>query len=131
MINMHSRAILHYVFLSDLISLVTFWIKLTPGLKTPECDSRVKEALMTTQRRDSLYLHPQSFQYHSPGSPDPHQTTGSPSMPPDQSLRGQGEQTVSDDDMAPSSGQTAHSPYSAPLTERAIFNHSLKLTKHN
>lgn len=86
---------------------------------------------MTTQRRDSLYLRPQSFQYHSPASPDPHQTAGSPSMPPDRSLRGQGEQTVSDDDMAPSGGQTAHSPYSAPLTERAIFNHSLKLTKHN
>lgn len=86
---------------------------------------------MTTQRRDSLYLRPQSFQYHSPASPDPHQTVGSPSMPPDRSLRGQGELTVSDDDMAPSSGHTAHSPFRAPLTAKAIFNHTLKLTKHN
>lgn len=110
MINMHSRAILHCVFLADLISLVPLWIKLTPGLKTPERDSRVKEALMTTQRRDSLYLRPQSFQYHSPASPDPHQTAGSPSMPPDRSLRGQGEQTINDEGVAPSSGQTAHGP---------------------
>lgn len=131
MINMHIRAILHCVFLPDLISLVPFWIKLTPGLKTPERDSRVKEALMTTQRRDSLYLRPQSFRCHSPASPDPHQTGGSPSMPPGRSLRGQGQQKVNDEDMAPSSGHTAHSPYSAPLTERAIINYSLNLTKHN
>lgn len=112
MIDMHSSAILH--FLTDLISLVPIWIKLTPGLKTPERDSRVKEAPTTTQRRDSLYLRPQSSQYHSLPCPDPHQTAGSPSMPPDRSLRGQSDQTVIDREMAPPSGQAAHNHYIAP-----------------
>lgn len=117
MINMHSRAILHCVFLPDLISLVPVWIKLTPGLKTPERDSRVKEVPTTTQRRGSLYLRPQSSRNHSPASPDPRQTAGSPSMPPDRSLRGQGDQTVIGEDLAPSSGRTAHGHYSAPQGE--------------
>lgn len=96
MINMHSSGILHCVFLLDLISSVPIWIKLTPGLKTPERDSRVKEALRKTQRRDSLYLCPQCCPYHSPPSPDSDQTAGSPSMLPGRSLRGQGDQTVID-----------------------------------
>lgn len=112
---MHSSGILHCVFLLDLISPVPIWIKLTPGLKTPECDSRVREALTKTQRRDSLYLCPQSSPCHSPLFLDSHQTTGSPSMPPDQSLRGQGDQSLTMK-MAPSSGQTTYSHNGARLT---------------
>lgn len=78
------------------MSSVPIWIKLTPGLKTPERDSRAEEALTTAQRPDSLYPRPRSSPCHSPPSLDSHQTAGSPSMPPGQSLRGQGDQTLID-----------------------------------
>ncbi len=61
--------------------------ELTPGLMTPEHDSRVREARRRTQTEGSLCPSPpQSFLLHFPPASDSAQTAKIPSTAPAQSL---------------------------------------------